>query len=278
MMDFLSLELETIHTAQRVNSAARITGEGLVQTGTCQEEKKVQLLFEAEAEPGKTFRAERTVCNLLCRNAAGEQEYRRQCAESRERLQKISFEQILADNTKWWSEIWEHCDIEIKGTRRTSRVSASASSSFSRRITELSEEATSAPKGLTGEAYNGNAFWDTETYCLPFFLFNDLEGARNLLYFRYQTLDEAKKRAKELDCKGAFYPIATISGKECCNLWQHASLQLQASTAVAYGIWFYEKMTGDLEFLASQGIEILIEVSRNCSPVLKRHSLKLCRS
>lgn len=96
-------------------------------------------------------------------------------------------------------------------------------------------------KGLTGEAYNGNAFWDTETYCLPFFIFNNQEAARNLLYFRYKTLDEARKRAEVLDCKGAFYPIATISGRECCNLWQHASLQLQASTAVAYGVWFYEK-------------------------------------
>lgn len=259
---FLSLELETIHTAQRVNSAARITGEGLVQTGTCQEEKKVQLLFEAEAEPGKTFRAERTVCNLLCRNAAGEQEYRRQCAESRERLQKISFEQILADNTKWWSEIWEHCDIEIKGDPENQQGIRFCIFQLFQTYHGAVRGSNIGAKGLTGEAYNGNAFWDTETYCLPFFLFNDLEGARNLLYFRYQTLDEAKKRAKELDCKGAFYPIATISGKECCNLWQHASLQLQASTAVAYGIWFYEKMTGDLEFLASQGIEILIEVSR----------------
>lgn len=50
---------------------------------------------------------------------------------------------------------------------------------------------------------------------------------------RYMTLDAAKKRAQELDCKRAFYPVATISGKECCNLWQHASLQLQTST----GLW-----------------------------------------
>ena len=57
-------------------------------------------------------------------------------------------------------------------------------------------------------------------------------------------------------------PIATISGRECCNLWQHASLQLQASTAVAYGVWFYEKMFDDKDFLKKYGLEMLIEISR----------------
>ncbi len=65
-----------------------------------------------------------------------------------------------------------------------------------------------------------------------------------------------------MDCKGAFYPIATISGRECCNLWQHASLQLQASTGVAYGIWIYEKVTKDREFIEQYGAEMLVEISR----------------
>lgn len=80
------------------------------------------------------------------------------------------------------------------------------------------------------------------------FLFHDRQAAANLLYFRYATLEEARKRAQALDCKGAFYPIATISGRECCNLWQHASLQLQASTGVAYGIWIYENVLKDTSF------------------------------
>ena len=82
------------------------------------------------------------------------------------------------------------------------------------------------------------------------------------MYFRYATLEEACKRAKALDCDGAFYPIATISGRECCNLWQHASLQLQASTAVAYGIWLYEKVTKDTSFTEQYGLEMLIEICR----------------
>ena len=65
-----------------------------------------------------------------------------------------------------------------------------------------------------------------------------------------------------MDCKGAFYPIATISGRECCDLWQHASLQLQSSTGVAYGLWNYVHLTGDKEYLYKEGIEMLAEISR----------------
>ena len=117
-------------------------------------------------------------------------------------------------------------------------------------------------KGLTGEAYNGNTFWDSEVCCLPFYLFNNPQAAKSFLKFRYDTLPEAKERAAALDCKGAFYPIATISGRECCDLWQHASLQLQASTGVAYGLWNYVHQTGDTEFLYTCGAEMLVEISR----------------
>lgn len=51
-----------------------------------------------------------------------------------------------------------------------------------------------------------------------------------------------------LDCKGACYPIATLNGDEACPLWQHASLQLQPSTAVSYGIWHYVHLTDDKAF------------------------------
>jgi len=117
-------------------------------------------------------------------------------------------------------------------------------------------------KGLTGEAYNGHAFWDTETYCLPFYLFSNLQAARNLLSFRYATLSAAKERAKQLDCKGACYPIATLNGEEACNLWQHASLQFHPSTAVAHGIKHYFQLSADTDFLYGQGVEMLIEISR----------------
>ena len=177
-------------------------------------------------------------------------------------ISAMSFEQIKEDSTKWWKEIWETSDVTIDGDEENQQGIRFCIFQLFQTYHGAVKGTNIGAKGLTGEAYNGNAFWDTETYCLPFFLFNNKEAAQNLLYFRYKTLDEARERAKALDCEGAFYPIATISGKECCNLWQHASLQLQASTAVAYGIWFYEKLYQDEEFMTQYGLEMLIEISR----------------
>jgi maltose phosphorylase len=117
-------------------------------------------------------------------------------------------------------------------------------------------------KGLTGEAYNGNTFWDTEVYCLPFYLFNNPADAKNIMKFRHDTLQEAKKRAAMLDLAGAYYPVATIGGRECCDLWQHSNLQMHPSTSVMYGIWLYVKLTDDKDFLYGRGAEMLVEICR----------------
>jgi maltose phosphorylase len=86
--------------------------------------------------------------------------------------------------------------------------------------------------------------------------------AKALLDYRYKTLPQAMARAKDLDCVGACFPIATIDGTESCTLWQHASLQFQPTTAVAYGIWHYLNVTDDVAFLHSKGAELLIQICR----------------
>lgn len=177
-------------------------------------------------------------------------------------MRTLTFDSLYASNCKWWEKVWEKSDVEISGDEENQQGIRFCIFQMFQTYHGAIMGTNIGAKGLTGEAYNGNAFWDTETYCLPFFLFHDKQAAKNLLYFRYATLDEARARAKALDCEGAFYPIATISGRECCNLWQHASLQLQASTAVAYGIWIYEKVAQDTSFTEKYGLEMLIEICR----------------
>ncbi|NJM14367.1 MAG: hypothetical protein HC896_02410 [Bacteroidales bacterium] len=117
-------------------------------------------------------------------------------------------------------------------------------------------------KGLTGESYCGWTWWDTETYCLPFYMFTNVQAAKNLLLYRYNTLPQAIERAAQLDCTGARYPMATINGTEAVGTWQHGDLEIHVSVAVAYGIWHYVNITGDKEFLYNQGIEMLLQISR----------------
>ncbi|HEX3044003.1 MAG TPA: glycosyl hydrolase family 65 protein [Bacillota bacterium] len=162
----------------------------------------------------------------------------------------------------YWSQVWNHLDITIDGDPENQQGIRFCIFQLHQTYHGANPGSNIGAKGLTGEAYNGHTFWDTETYCLPFYMFNNPHAARNLLEFRYRTLPQARERAQTLDCRGAFYPIATIDGTESCDLWQHANLQLQVGTAVAYGIWHYVKICLDFDFLHRQGMEILVEICR----------------
>lgn len=180
-------------------------------------------------------------------------------------LQQICHEGYLRAyerNNDYWHNFWQKSDIQIDGDEENQQGIRFCIFQLQQTYHGADEKNNIGAKGLTGEAYSGHAFWDTETYCLPYYLFNNLSAARNLLEFRYNTLDNARKRANDLDCKGACYPIATLNGNEACSLWQHASLQMQPSTAVAYGIYHYYNISGDKQFLYGHGAEILVEICR----------------
>ncbi|HBE77298.1 MAG TPA: family 65 glycosyl hydrolase [Firmicutes bacterium] len=176
--------------------------------------------------------------------------------------QALTFKTALEQHASYWTRVWQTSDITIEGDPENQQGIRFGIFQLHQTFHGADSYSNIGAKGLTGEAYNGHTFWDTETYCLPFYMFNNVKAARNLLEFRYRTLPKARERAQELDCRGAFYPIATIDGTEGCGLWQHASLQLQVGSAVAYGIWHYVKICNDDDFLYEQGIEMLIEISR----------------
>lgn len=170
--------------------------------------------------------------------------------------------EIFSAQADYWKEIWKTSDIRIEGDPENQQGIRFCIFQLYQTYHGDHPGYNIGAKGLTGEAYRGLAFWDTESYCLPFYLFNNPKAAKSLLEFRYKTLSEALQRAKDVDCEGACYPIATIDGTESCDLWQHSNLQLHVGTAVSYGIWHYVKNTGDREFLYSKGAEMLIQISR----------------
>jgi maltose phosphorylase len=182
----------------------------------------------------------------------------------------VSFDGALEKQKDYWEKHWQLSDVVIKPADGATADSIALEQqgirfcSFQMAQTYRGGNLRHniGAKGLTGEAYNGHAFWDTEACCLPFYLFTNQKAARSLLLFRYNTLPQAIERAKMLDCEGACYPIATLNGDEACDLWQHASLQYQPSTAVAYGIWHYAIVTGDQDFLWEYGAEILLQIAR----------------
>lgn len=173
-----------------------------------------------------------------------------------------TYAEVLEENRIHWEGFWAKSDITIDGDPETQQGIRFCIFQLHQTYRGAIAGANIGAKGLTGEAYNGNAFWDTETYCLPFYLFSDPCAAKSLLRFRHRTLPQAMARARDLDCEGACYPVATLDGTESCTLWQHASLQFQPTTAVAYALWHYVQVTDDTAFLHAEGVEMLIQICR----------------
>lgn len=117
-------------------------------------------------------------------------------------------------------------------------------------------------KCLTGEGYEGHAFWDTEMYALPFFLYNDPAVAKRLIEFRYRTLDCARQRARQMDCEGALFPWRTINGEEASPYFPAGTAQYHIDADIAFAVHQYWKMTGDDAMLCEMGAEILWETAR----------------
>ncbi|MBE5797907.1 MAG: family 65 glycosyl hydrolase [Clostridiales bacterium] len=230
--------------------------------------KSATLCASIPLEMGKAAHADKRVV-ILFDGSEGETLWQRGQTALAE-CGKVTLEDTLTAQRNYWDNWWRTSDIRIEPANDALADSVAAeqqgirfcSFQLAQTYNGGSMRHNIGAKGLTGEAYNGHAFWDTEACCLPFYLFTNPDAARNLLQFRYNTLPMAIERAKMLDCTGACYPIATLNGDEACALWQHASLQLQPSTAVAYGIWHYVHLTQDEDFLWECGAEMLLQIAR----------------
>jgi maltose phosphorylase len=220
------------------------------------------LSYTVNVEEGKTASVHRTWLGDSSRdpkesNASAE-------ARGLELLAQVEggFAAAAKNTSDYWAEIWKSVDIAIEGDPVNQQGIRFSMFQLLQCYSGAVPGSNIGAKGLTGEAYNGNAFWDTETYCLPFYLFTNAQAARGLIEYRHATLPQAIERAKALDCIGACFPIATIDGTESCTLWQHASLQFQPTTAVVFAIQHYTRVTGDTSLLEEKGLELLLQASR----------------
>lgn len=184
------------------------------------------------------------------------------------KLQKITdqgFENLKQLHTAAWRKIWEGADIVIEND-----IPAQQGIRFN--IFHLWQTYTGddprlniGPKGFTGEKYGGSTYWDTEAYCIPFYLStSDPQIARNLLVYRYLHLPKAIENAGKLGFnKGAaLYPMVTINGEECHNEWEITFEEIHRNGAIVYAIFDYIKYTGDSGYLLEGGLEVIIGVAR----------------
>ena len=224
------------------------------------EEDEGRVVFFLDAEPGIPARvtkllgyhhAERAAAGDLCRRVN----------RTLDRAANDGFERIAEIQRERLDAFWEHSDIAIEGPgdiQQAVRFNLFQLRQASARV----EGHGIAAKGLTGRGYEGQYFWDTEIYVLPCLTYTQPHVARRLLHFRYEMLDAARRRAQQLGHRGALFPWRTISGEEASAYYAAGTAQYHINAAISYAVRQFVRVTGDQEFLAREGVEILVETAR----------------
>ena len=169
---------------------------------------------------------------------------------------------LFARHEKAMADIWDKLDVEILGDDLAQQgIRYNIYQLFSTYYGH-DPRLNIGPKGFSGEKYGGVTYWDTEGFCLPFYLYQDADIALNLLLYRYNQLGKAKENAAKLGLRGALYPMVTVNGEECHNEWEITFEEIHRNGAIAYAIYHYTRYTGDDTYLTEKGIEVLVELCR----------------
>jgi alpha,alpha-trehalose phosphorylase len=170
--------------------------------------------------------------------------------------------ELAADQERHLSEFWARNDIVIEGadveTQRAVRWTLFQLHSNSACLRHASIPA----KGLTGHAYDGHYFWDTEIYILPFLIYTHPTAARTVLTHRYEMLGHARERARTLSQDGILFPWRTINGEEASAYFLAGTAQYHINADIVYAIRKYVEVTGDLDFLWEMGAEVAFETAK----------------
>ncbi len=194
-----------------------------------------------------------------------------------------TFEELLDRHAQAWKHLWDvfHIGVDVDGDEAEGAAPATQTilrlhifhllQTASPHVTDL--DVGVPARGLHGEAYRGHVFWD-ELFIFPFLNLRMPEITRALLRYRYRRLDEARAAARAAGYRGAMFPWQSGSdgGEETPELflnprsgrWMRDATRLQrhVGSAIAYNVWQYYQVSGDVKFLAEHGAEMMVEIAR----------------
>lgn len=239
-----------------------ISQEGKAQP--IEKEKYIATKVDLQVEQGKAITIIKYAANLSSQNYKAE-ELVTELNKTLDRVSKKGFDTMLAEQATAWAEKWKHNDIIIEGDIAAQQAIRFNIFQLNQTYTGEDDRLNIGPKGFTGEKYGGSTYWDTEAYCVPFYLATaDPKVTRNLLLYRYKQLGKAIENAQLLGFKdgAALYPMVTMDGTECHNEWEITFEEIHRNGAIAYAIYNYVRYTADDAYLVDYGLEVLIAIAR----------------
>lgn len=253
------------HVAASMRFAIAKGGETLdFEPQLIQKDKYVANTFSVKAAQGETLTLEKYASVVSSENHAKDSLVNASTTEL-DIIWTKGFDQMLTEQAKAWEAKWQESDIKIEGDVAAQQGIRFNIFHLNQTYTGEDERLNIGPKGFTGEKYGGSTYWDTEAYCIPFYLSTaDEHVSRNLLRYRHKQLDKAIENAGKLGFTNgaALYPMVTMNGEECHNEWEITFEEIHRNGAIAYAIYDYINYTGDKSYLVDYGLEVLVGIAR----------------
>jgi alpha,alpha-trehalose phosphorylase len=216
----------------------------------------------AEARPGEPIHIVKYLAYQTSRSAPPA-DLADRCRRTLDRAVTGGFDALRDQQRRNLDRFWARADVLLVDPERARLQQAVRWNMFQLAQASWRAEGAGIPaKGLTGAAYDGHYFWDTEAYVLPFLAYTQPRIARNLLRFRHSMLPKARERAAQLELRGALFPWRTINGDEASAYYEAGTAQYHIDADIAYAVRRYVDVRGDTDFLVEVGAELLVETAR----------------
>ncbi|KUO09113.1 glycoside hydrolase family 65 protein [Streptomyces sp. DSM 15324] len=258
----LRLVHRTKRSGLRVAVAAdhTVTGPGRTTTSSESNTDVARLTVTSVLEPGQTLRVEKIVAHgwsgARSRPAMSDQVEAALAAAGHS-----GWQGLLDEQRACLDDFWARADVEVDGDEEIQQAVRFALFHVFQAGARAEQRAIPA-KGLTGSGYDGHAFWDTETFVLPLLTYTAPDAVAEALRWRQNTLPAARERAAQLGLGGAAFPWRTIEGSEGSAYWPAGTAAFHVNADIADAVVRYVEATGDLDFEAATGVELLVETAR----------------
>lgn len=270
------LEVQTVQSRLLMAQAARVRvyREGVQQSinfEVQQEEGFVAQQFKLQCEQNKPVQLEKVVQLHTSRDQAITEPLQEACKNI---VRQGSFEHLLGKHMQAWQRLWNRCDLEISCNAKTQGILRLHIFHLLQTVSAntVGLDVGVPARGLHGEAYRGHIFWD-ELFIFPFLNLRLPELTRELLFYRFRRLPEARFAAAQAGYRGAMFPWQSGSnGREESQVihlnpqsgrWlpDNTYLQRHISAAIAYNVWQYYQATEDMSFLTFMGAELIFDIA-----------------
>jgi hypothetical protein len=189
------------------------------------------------------------------------------------RGEELGFDGLLGGQRRAWARRWEEMGIRIDGDADLQRAVNFALFHLDSSIA-TTRQAPLGPRGLSGPAYKGHVFWDSEVFVLPFFAATRPAAARAMLAYRVQRLPAAQAAAREAGLRGAWFPWESAAdGRDVTPPWipgptevpirvWTGERELHVVADIAWAAMEYVAWSGDKAFADRDARRLLIETAR----------------